>query len=280
MSIVDEAARIKVARHAARENELVEQLLVDAAATGGARPTWMRVLSHVAAPRTFTLHTHGAWCTIGCNGCVDHPSDVLCRRDHFAQVSLQDDGREFRVCAPNGTCPPAAPQYTSASVQAVCGRPMRGGVHHAEFAVEKCGGVIFELGIIDERAFALPPDPDGGGSEELLTELNGRLEEMPTPVGGQVRSIPNWVASHPGCWGWESLQGDLLTSNDGRKCEGECGEWREGEKEGYCDFHSIGVQRDTVGLRLDLDSGTLAAYKGGERLGVLLDGLSGKSFCW
>ena len=45
-------------------------------------------------------------------------------------------------------------------------------------------------------------------------------------------------------------------------------------------MESIAGERDVaVGLLLDLDNGTLAAFKNGRRLGIMKDGLAG-DFCW
>ena len=51
--------------------------------------------------------------------------------------------------------------------------------------------------------------------------------------------------------------------------------WAHTESHAQTSYRS----HDVVSLRLDLDEGTLAAYKGGQRLGVIASGMKG-SFCW
>merc|ERR1712183_526404 len=62
---------------------------------------------------------------------------------------------------------------------------------------------------------------------------------------------------------------------------GEChwSDWSNFHYEEWEGREGLLNEGGTIGLLLDLDKGTLAAYKNGRRLGVMKDGLSGE-YCW
>ncbi|EJK64942.1 hypothetical protein THAOC_14266 [Thalassiosira oceanica] len=78
-------------------------------------------------------------------------------------------------------------------------------------------------------------------------------------------------------WGTGNVHACQYSSTTGRMCwanwEAEQTEW--GDWEG---MEGCGTG-DTIGMRLDLNEGTLTGYMNNRRLGVMKDGLSG-SYCW
>lgn len=237
-SVAQEAARLRVEEHCRTQNEVCSLL------RGPALRAWLPLLAELEAPRVFTF-------------CTDpHMAVVL---DDFFTGALSNGGSTFNIVVPNGTVTNDG-QYTAASRQAVCGRPMRGGTHQAEFTTTHHDGNVpsFTIGVIDQRSFALE-------NEAPINEL----DPLPVPVSGRVTES-GYIMGRPGVYGWD-CEGTVFISHEGGSIDSR---WVSGTERGY-------GPGKTVALRLDLDAGRLEAFQGGRRLGSLVEGLRlVGSFCW
>ena len=137
---------------------------------------------------------------------------------------------------------------------AVSKQHMRVGTHHAEFHVSADAVAHYTIGIIaaedlpfgakrfdHEIMSAGPPvDIDPLDPRLLQNRNHGSSEAVPRAYGTRY-------------WGWESFNGSHQAQDS-----------QEVPWEGMEPF-----QHEAVGLTVDIDAGTLTAYKGGRKLGVL-----------
>ena len=132
---------------------------------------------------------------------------------------------------------------------AICAAVMRRGVHRADFTViqeTKAVGVVMAIGVIEE---------------EFAQGFFERRFEFPHASSGPA----GWAWGADGGM-WHDDAGDESWST-GTAWEGSEG-WEQG---------------DVLSLELDVDRGTLTAFKAGARLGVLAEGLNAEgtsAFCW
>ena len=143
---------------------------------------------------------------------------------------------------------------------------MRGGRHFVEFTV---AGVAVDLGVI--RLVSLT------GGIDLETDWGGLVHPVHVSssyypaVAEKLRSqrTERWGDSNVHCCGYGC-------------CTGSCS-WTDWDYDDNCSYwqgcEGFGGRSGTAGLLLDLNEGTLSAFKNGRRLGVMKDGLGGE-YVW
>ena len=126
---------------------------------------------------------------------------------------------------------------------------MRRGVHRAEFSIgkeTKAADAVSAIGVI---------------KQEFAQDFSERDYGFPHASSG------------PAGWAWGAY-GRMWHDDAGDKAQSTGTDW-EGS-EGW-------EQGDVLSLELDVDRGTLTAFKAGARLGVLAEGLNAEgtsAFCW
>ena len=238
--MVEEAAKMAVAKNPRRS-----------CAPMAAGLTWLRILHELdalvqplrfsTAPAGIALHTQDLT-----------PYDPMCDTDEGDGRGTTATYYYHRGCFGTATCSLA---------------PMRAGVHAANFRILNCGprAEAIKVGIVKSsaRECQRAPPTSIGWRRQVGYFICHKAESPKYYCGAS--------ATENG-WGWCGETGSLCHKQ--HSDDGYPGGWgqRWDGQQGY-------DKGDTVGLRLDLDLGTLTAYKNGTRLGVIATGLSG-TFCW
>ncbi|EJK51375.1 hypothetical protein THAOC_29455 [Thalassiosira oceanica] len=205
----------------------------------------------------------------GCLPKHDDESDVgLCRALELLRQPLCFDelvGDGFR---PQES--PASVRYVSDDFvsTAMSGHVMRGGRHFAEFTINQPDErlvPLVHLGVI--RPVSL--------TDGIDVEADWRGHVNPVRVSSSSKPALSEKLRSQRTAKWEDSNVHCCTYYGGNgKCHwtdwANCPEWQASEE-----LRESG----TIGLLLDLDEGTLSAFKNGRRLGVMKDGLGGE-YCW
>ncbi|KAL7495382.1 hypothetical protein ACHAWT_003808 [Skeletonema menzelii] len=166
---------------------------------------------------------------------------------------------------PGSSCNPFEDEWPGYPNTAICSdHVMRSGKHYATFSMKGCRnfcyywpGIIRPIQGWDKLGLEVFGMGDVSAHEYLQGERTERWGDSDVHwcTFDQWQGSCNWTD-----WNAESQS----TIGDGIQWSGmEAFEFDDGE----------------LGLLLDLDSGTLTAYKNGRRLGIMKDGLSGE-YCW